>query len=192
MSPSLLLKAQKRPLLLCSLGNPGSAYAYTRHNAGHVMLDIYREVMRYPEFSQDKKLSGSVSQKDHIRLFRSATYMNESGSAVAKAFRDFKRTAPDGVLCVVHDEMESKLGNVKLRLSGKGKGHNGIRSCIKHLGTAEFSRLAIGISRPESREPAIVTQWVLGRFTNEESQRLREEGLFGVIKAIDQLSLNQA
>lgn len=178
-----------RPLLLCSLGNPGSTYAFTRHNAGHVMLDLYHAALRFPTFKTESGLKGMLAHHGSITLFRSGSFMNDSGSAVAKAYRDFKRIEPDGVLCVVHDEMESTLGTIKVRRAGKGKGHNGIRSCIKMLGTEEFARMAIGISRPESRESAIVTNWVLGRFSSNESKVLQDQSLLKMINHVEQLQL---
>lgn len=157
------------------------------------MLDMYRTAMRFPEMTRDgplmKGIGGGVSsQMHHMTLFRSSSYMNESGGSVAKAFRAFKRQAPDGLLVVIHDEMESKLGSVKLRFAGKGKGHNGIRSCMKHLGTEEFARMAIGISRPESRDSAVVTDWVLGKFTSVETRVLQEQSLIQMIQFIDRLT----
>lgn len=185
MIPSSLKR--QTPVLLCSLGNPGHAYSFTRHNAGHVMLDLYHEALRFPVFSTEPGLKGVVARKESITLFRSGSFMNDSGTAVLKAFKDFKRKEPDGVLCVVHDEMESTLGTIKVRKTGKGKGHNGIRSCIRMLGTEDFARMAIGISRPDSRESAIVTSWVLGKFSSNESKVLQNEILQNMIRHIERL-----
>ena len=131
----------------------------------------------------------SDSGFDDIQFYRSSTFMNESGLAVSKAWREFTKIHPDGILCVLHDEMETPAGVLKLRLSGKGKGHNGIRSCIKHLGTEDFARLAIGIGRPASRESSIVTQWVLGKFSRDEMDRLEGEGLMQMYSAVDRLRM---
>lgn len=152
------------------------------------MLDLYRTSMRLPPLVKNNALKGSISHGPGITLFQSSTYMNDSGRSIAKAFRDFRKTSPDGLLCVLHDEMESALGSIKVRERGKGKGHNGIRSCIQQLETEEFTRLAVGISRPESRESQVVTEWVLGRFTKAELHQLGEEALVKLVAAVERLA----
>ena len=174
------------PLLLCSLGNPGKAYAHTRHNAGHILLDLYRRSMRLPDYSIDDNGLRAVSSGS-LYLIESNTYMNTSGTVVAKARSHFLQKHPSGRLCVIHDELETAHGQIKLRHKGRGKGHNGVRSCIQHLGTEDFSRMAIGIGRPASRESSIVSGWVLGRFTREEMKVLQEDTLADFYTAIDQL-----
>ena len=151
-------------------------------------MDMYRSAMRFPEFEVEKNLKGSISCQGNMTLFRSNSYMNESGHSIARAVRHFRNNSPGGILCILHDEMESKIGTVKLRFAGKGKGHNGIRSCIKHLEMEDFARIAIGISRPESRESAVVTQWVLGKFTSEEMQTLSEKTLIELMRATERLT----
>ncbi|CCG84079.1 protein of unknown function [Taphrina deformans PYCC 5710] len=132
-------------------------------------------------------MRGVISRKEDITLYQSGSYMNDSGSSILRAYQEFQKVSPEALLCVIHDEMESKLGAVKVRLTGKGKGHNGIRSCIKSLGTEDFARMAIGIDRPDSRESSIVTRWVLGKFTVEEKRTLEQESLMKMIAVLEKL-----
>lgn len=145
--------------------------------------------MRLPTFAPVSSLKGALSKSADtpLVLFRSATFMNESGVSVSKAYKDFLKEHPNGQLCVIHDELEGVLGKVKLRLAGKGKGHNGIRSVIQQLGTEEFARLAVGLSRPVSRESSVITKFVLGKFTQDERKVLHQEALISLVERIEHL-----
>ena len=107
--------------------------------------------------------------------------MNLSGKAVAGAWRAFLRDIPadersEARLVVLHDELESPLGKVKQKLSTSShRGHNGIKSCKDVLGNKEpFVRLGIGIGRPESRESADVTKYVLRKMTSVERRAIED------------------
>ncbi|ORY77348.1 peptidyl-tRNA hydrolase [Protomyces lactucae-debilis] len=148
--------------------------------------------MRCPAPVRRSDLQGRLSNDNNaLWLFHSDVDMNLSGNAVAKAFRLFQQHQPTGLLCVLHDEMEMKLGTAKLRLKGQARGHNGIRSCIQRLATPEFARIGIGIDRPASRDSAAVTSHVLGKFTTSEMRVLKEETLPALLAAIEQLSFLQ-
>lgn len=103
--------------------------------------------------------------------------MNVSGSAVATTWRRFLRgldidDQKIARLIVVHDELESPLGKIKIKKEGSAKGHNGLKSCKQHLPGVNFWRLSIGIGRPLSRESDAVATYVLKVMTAQEKERL--------------------
>jgi peptidyl-tRNA hydrolase, PTH1 family len=90
------------------------------------------------------------------------TYMNESGRSVGPA-RGAYRLDLDRIV-VVHDEIDLPFGEVRVRLGGGLGGHNGLRSLKRELGGAEFHRVRVGVGRPDSTDPDVVSAYVLGRW----------------------------
>lgn len=117
--------------------------------------------------------------------------MNVSGVGVKKAYAAWlaevrRRTKPtqEGRLVVVHDELESALGKVTIRESGaSARGHNGLKSCQQQLNGVKWWRVGVGIGRPESRDPNVVAQYVLGKMRGEERSAL-ERAAPGVVDAL--------
>jgi len=143
--------------LLVFLGNPGKAYAKTRHNVGWMVAEH-----RYPHASWSEKFHGLVSLDNSIRLLKPTTYMNESGRSV-RACMDFYGYAIDEIL-VIHDDLELPFGTLRLQKGGGLGGHNGLKSIKAHTQSDQFLRLRIGIGRP-THGP--VASFVLERFTQE-------------------------
>ena len=167
-------------LLIASLGNPTPAYANTLHSAGHTLVSTLREYLFNPQFSRERSYgNGLVSHGSEYTLFQSPSLMNVSGKAVAIAWKGFLRElSPDerseAKLVVVHDELESPLGKIKVKVGGSARGHNGIKSCIGSLGGMEFTRIGVGIGRPESRDSKDVANYVLKKMTPVESGKIRD------------------
>ncbi len=90
------------------------------------------------------------------------TYMNDAGRSVGPARGSFK--LPLGRVLVVHDEIDLPFGDVRTRLGGGLAGHNGLKSIKRELGGADFMRVRVGVGRPNSTDPEIVSAYVLGRF----------------------------
>ena len=170
-----------RRLLVCGIGNPGKAYAFTRHSIGILAVDGIQKTWRFPEF---EKLGdyGQVSQGHDASLFKSTVFMNCSGKAVSKAQNKFS----DHCLIVLHDELELAPGLVKLRKSGQPRGHNGLRSIISTIGN-EFYRIGIGIGRPESRDSQNVSDYVLNGLSSAEVRILHEDAVPSILDIIDGL-----
>jgi peptidyl-tRNA hydrolase, PTH1 family len=99
------------------------------------------------------------------------TYMNDAGRSAGPA-RGALKLALERVL-VVHDEIDLPFGEVRTRLGGGLAGHNGLKSLKRELGSAEFMRVRVGVGRPPSSDPEVVSAYVLGRFREDEAQ-LRE------------------
>jgi peptidyl-tRNA hydrolase, PTH1 family len=135
--------------LVAGLGNPGREYAHTRHNAGFWFVDELA-VKLGARFSPESKFAGEVARAGDLRLVKPTTYMNLSGRAVAALARFFD-LAP-GEILVVHDELDLKAGEAKMKFSGGHAGHNGLRDIQAQLGSPEFWRLRIGIGHPRDSE----------------------------------------
>ncbi|GAB6932051.1 aminoacyl-tRNA hydrolase [Calditerricola satsumensis] len=154
--------------LIVGLGNPGPAYAATRHNVGFWVIDRLARTLR---ISVDKaKWKGLVGEGcvdgQKVLLLKPQTYMNASGESVAEAVR-FHKLNPEAIL-VIYDDMDLPLGTLRVRMKGSDGGHRGLRSIIAHLGTQEIPRIRIGIGRPA---PGVsVTDHVLSPFAPEERE----------------------
>jgi peptidyl-tRNA hydrolase, PTH1 family len=96
------------------------------------------------------------------------TFMNDSGSSVGPARGAFK-VALDRVL-VVHDEIDLPFGEIQTRLGGGLAGHNGLKSLRQGLGSPDFMRVRVGVGRPDTSDPEIVSAYVLGRFAEPPSE----------------------
>jgi PTH1 family peptidyl-tRNA hydrolase len=135
--------------LVAGLGNPGRAYANTRHNAGFWFADALAAKLG-AAFSAESRFAGDVAKSGEVRIVKPATYMNLSGRSVAALARFFA-IAPEAIL-VVHDELDLKAGEAKLKFGGGHAGHNGLRDIHAQLGSADYWRLRIGIGHPRDSE----------------------------------------
>jgi len=160
------------PFLIIGLGNPGSKYAETRHNAGFWFLDRLAEKAGV-SFRRSLRLHshvarGSLFGHDCI-LARPRTFMNESGRAV-RAVLDYYKADAEQVL-VAYDELDLPPGTARLKLGGGHGGHNGMRDIFRHTTDHEFIRLRIGIGHPGHK--SAVTGYVLSRPTAEQERLIR-------------------
>jgi PTH1 family peptidyl-tRNA hydrolase len=96
------------------------------------------------------------------------TYMNDAGRSVGPARGAFK--LPLERVLVVHDEIDLPFGEVRTRVGGGLAGHNGLKSLKRELGGADFTRVRVGVGRPDSTDPEIVSAYVLGRFRQDREQ----------------------
>jgi PTH1 family peptidyl-tRNA hydrolase len=156
--------------LIVGLGNPESEYGDTRHNMGFACV---RELARRLGVSVDRKRWQSLvghSEEKGVWLVMPQTYMNLSGEAVAKALKDIKLTPEQ--TWIVYDELDLPLCRMRIRRGGSGAGHNGIKSVMSSLGTDDFVRFRVGIGKPARKGSQSGRNYVLGRFTKAEAERL--------------------
>jgi PTH1 family peptidyl-tRNA hydrolase len=156
--------------LIVGLGNPESEYGDTRHNIGFACV---RELARRLGVSIDRKRWQSLvghSEEKGVWLVMPQTYMNLSGEAVAKALKDTKLTPEQ--TWIVYDELDLPLCRMRIRRGGSGAGHNGIKSVMGSLGTEDFVRFRVGIGKPARKGSQSGRNYVLGRFTKAEAERL--------------------
>ena len=155
--------------LIVGLGNPGEEYASTRHNVGWLALgELAARGARGERFI--KKFGGELARatlgERSCILLRPQTYMNESGRSVGAAASFFQIAPTD--LIVLHDELDLPFGQVRIKLGGGHAGHNGLRSLVSHLGTADFVRVRMGVGRPPSDFAGDVADYVLSAFAPAE------------------------
>ncbi|EON91534.1 peptidyl-tRNA hydrolase [Marinobacter lipolyticus SM19] len=158
-------------LMVVGLGNPGTDYENTRHNAGALFVEALARTAGQT-LRPERKYHGLYAriqwQGLDLHLLNPTTFMNRSGLAI-KALADFFKIQPQQIL-VAHDELDIPPGTAKLKKGGGHGGHNGLRDTIAHLGTNDFLRLRVGIGHPgDSRK---VTGYVLGRLGKQETEEL--------------------
>lgn len=173
MNPALF---RRRPAVslagwvVVGLGNPGPAYARTRHNAGYLVTDELAARMggswRSHKAGRLLAVEGRLAGMPGVRavLGRGRCFMNESGGPVAGLLKFYG--AEPSQLVVVHDEIDLPYGDLRAKLGGGDNGHNGLRSIRRSLGTGDYYRVRFGVGRPGGRmEPA---DYVLSPFSAAE------------------------
>ena len=161
------------------LGNPGREHANTRHNVGFMVAGALAQRwrlgparQRFRGLLREGRVPTGAAEgarpATRVALLLPQTYMNEAGRSVGPARGAFK-LPPERVL-VVHDEIDLPFGEVRSRTGGGLAGHNGLRSIKRELGSAEFTRVRVGVGRPDSTDPEIVSAYVLGRFAEGQEQ----------------------
>jgi len=156
--------------LVVGLGNPGTPYQSTRHNAGRWFVDLFSNDLcaSAPLESKFGYYKACLSpQGDKVYFFESKKYMNECGLSIA-GFAKYYKIAAHQIL-VAYDEMDLPPGVIRLRRGGGCAGHNGLKDCIKHI-KGDFYRLRIGVGRPlKGIDPA---NYVLSSPTYDEQNRI--------------------
>ncbi len=159
--------------LIVGLGNPGTQYERTRHNAGFFALD--RVIARHGRGGPVRqRFSGEVVEAtvsgEKTVLLKPMRFMNCSGSSVAEAI-GFYKLSPQADLIVLVDDYALPLGTIRVRGEGSSGGHNGLTDIERALGHTNYPRLRIGIDPIPATydDPA---NWVLGRFTDEQFKAL--------------------
>ncbi|KTW31695.1 uncharacterized protein T551_00956 [Pneumocystis jirovecii RU7] len=196
--------------LICSLGNPGAKYRFTRHSLGHYVLEQIHSYFGFSVFEKDPSCFGMYAKRDDLPflLFQSCVFMNESGKAVQKAWNKFcADMVVEGegrpLLVVLHDDIEEKFGTVKVREQGKGrynfvidvwyilknqeviKAYN--RVLNRYLLRKSFVRFSIGLGRPSTRESKDVVNFVLQKLSPQELSYINEITVPKVIEEIEKL-----
>jgi len=152
--------------LIVGLGNPGAQYARTPHNVGFEVIAALQE--RWDLGKAKDKFSGRFVEgrigpgRPRVALLAPQTYMNDSGRSVGPA-RGALKLDLEHVL-VIHDEIDLPFGDIRPRLGGGLAGHNGLKSLKAALGSPDFARVRIGVGRPDSTDPELVSAHVLGKW----------------------------
>lgn len=161
--------------IFMSLGNPGEKYLLTRHSVGHLFLQSLRA-----QFTSSS--IGLVSDLGTHSLVLNKHYMNLSGVVVRSGLFKDKR------LILIVDDLDLGWAKVKHTVGGD-RGHKGVKSIRNALGVPATEKILIGIGRPKSKEPEVVSEYVLGQWTRQERQEL-EEQVFPTVQKIMQELIN--
>jgi PTH1 family peptidyl-tRNA hydrolase len=153
-------------ILVVGLGNPGPEYSGSRHNVG---FDVVAELARRWDLPRAKdRFRGRIAEGrtapggPRVAVLQPLTFMNESGTSAGPARGSLK--VPLDRVVVIHDEIDLPFGEIQPRLGGGLAGHNGLKSLKKGFGDPGFWRVRVGVGRPDSTDPEIVSAYVLGKF----------------------------
>jgi PTH1 family peptidyl-tRNA hydrolase len=152
--------------VICGLRNPGAQYDGTRHNIGYEVVRVLasRHQARFRRGPLRVRAEIARVANPEMTLIAPLTFMNDSGRAVRAVLSYYKFEPRD--LLVVHDDIDLDFGRLRVQIGGGSGGNNGIRSIEAHLGHRDFSRLKVGVGRPQgSREAA---NHVLAEFRKSE------------------------
>ena len=178
-------------ILIVGLGNPGPEHARDRHNIG---FDVARELARRWDLGKPKsKYKGELWEGrtgpggPRVAILLPLTYMNAVGDSAGPA-RGALKTPLERTI-VLHDEIDIPFGEIRVREGGGLAGHNGLKSLKRGFGSADFWRVRVGVRRPDSPDPEIVSAWVLGRFREpkEEVEALVAEAATETERLVDRL-----
>jgi PTH1 family peptidyl-tRNA hydrolase len=154
------------------LGNPGREYERTRHNVGFEVANLLGTRWELPRAKS--KYAGLYTDGrtgpggPRVGVLLPQTFMNDAGRSVGPA-RGALGVPLDRIV-VAHDEIDFPFGRVEARLGGGTGGHNGLKSLRDGLGSADFHRVRVGVGRPETTDPEVVSKWVLSRFRESDSE----------------------
>ena len=157
--------------LIVGLGNPGSEYAKTRHNAGFRAMDVLAEKLNCRvDKGKFQGLYNQVTYKDNkLFLLKPQTYMNLSGQSVKQLASFFHIPAQN--IIVLFDDISLEPGRLRIRADGSAGGHNGIKSIISCMGSQDFPRVKIGVGAKPHPDYDLAN-WVLSTFTADEEKAL--------------------
>ncbi len=155
--------------IVAFLGNPGSEYTFTRHNAGFMLADYFSEKngisidrLRFSSLTAEVTI-----ENKKVLLMKPQTFMNKSGEAVRDAL-SFYKLDPETSLIVVYDDIYLDVGVLRIRKKGSDGGHNGIKNIIYHTGTDSFARIRIGVGKPPKEQN--IVNWVLGKIPETDKE----------------------
>jgi PTH1 family peptidyl-tRNA hydrolase len=162
--------------LIVGLGNPGSRYQGTPHNVG---FEVARALGERWDLGKGRKKFNALLAEGRTRpggprvaILLPQTYMNESGKSAGPA-RGALKVELDHVVAI-QDEIDLPFGEIRVKLGGGLAGHNGLKSLKAGFGSPDFVRVRVGVGRPDTTDPEIVSSHVLGKWREprEEVQAL--------------------
>lgn len=168
--------------LVVGLGNPGTKYETTRHNAGFLCvtkledeLNFKVKKLKFHSLIGDTKIANKK-----ILVMKPQTMMNNSGVAVSECAKFYK--IPTENIIVIFDDISLDPGKLRIKRKGSAGGHNGIKSIIAHLGTENFPRIKLGVGKKPHPEYDLA-DWVLGNFPKSDIPLVRD----AIDKAVEAL-----
>ncbi len=156
--------------LIIGLGNPEEEYSNTRHNMGFDTIN--KLANQYGIEVTKKKFKGiygtGIIEGQKVILLKPQTYMNLSGDSIIEVMDYYNIETQD--LIIIYDDMDIEKGTIKIRKKGGPGSHNGMKSVVENLQTEDFTRIRVGIGKPEHANDAI--NYVIGKLPKEEQEIL--------------------
>ena len=158
--------------LIVGLGNPEAEYSRTRHNMG---VDVVNELAdKYKIAISREKFDGLYGtgeiENEKVILLKPQTYMNLSGDSVIQ-FANFYKLNPEEII-VIYDDIDTNPGKIRIRKKGGPGTHNGMKSVIQNIKDKEFTRIRVGIGKPENKSDMI--KYVIGNVSESDKKILDE------------------
>ncbi len=168
--------------VVVGLGNPGKQYEKTRHNVGFNVIDILAKEndISVTKIKHKALIGEGRIGTEKVLLVKPQTYMNLSGETLIDIYNYYKVDMEN--IIVIYDDIDLDVGKIRIRKKGSGGTHNGMRSIIKCLGSNEFPRIRVGVSKPLPGQD--LANFVLSRFKKEEEADL-EEGLEKAYRSVE-------
>ena len=166
--------------IIVGLGNPEGKYKNTYHNVGFSVVDMFA-AQNNLKFST-KKCRAEIAKGDGYIIAKPQTYMNLSGESLAEIYNFYKVDTSE--IVVIYDDIDLDVGKLRIRKKGSAGTHNGMRSIVKCLGSGDFPRIRVGVSKPMKGQD--LADFVLSRFRKEEQADL-EIGLEKAYKAVESI-----
>jgi len=165
------------------LGNPGTRYENTRHNAGYMAACVVEKNagVKINRMKFSALTAVAVTGKQRVFLMKPQTYMNLSGSSVSMAMRFYK--IPLSNVVVISDDVSLPIGKLRVRRRGSAGGHNGLKDIIAKCGGEDFPRIKIGVGAPP-HEDYDLADWVLSKLSGPD-EKLINEAAAGAAKALE-------
>lgn len=175
--------AETPEFIICGLGNPGSEYERTRHNAGFMTVDALAKKYGFEIKKLKFKSLTAVASINGVSclVMKPSTFMNNSGEAVVEAMNFYKIPIENVIIC--YDDISLEPSKLRIRRKGSDGGHNGIKSIIYLSGKDTFPRIKLGVGAKPNKDYDLAA-WVLSRFTDDE-MKLMNEGTDKAVQCIE-------
>ena len=156
--------------IIVGLGNPGKQYDKTRHNVGFDVIDMLANEydISVTKIKHKALIGEGRIGSEKVLLVKPQTYMNLSGETLIDIYNYYKVDLEN--IVVIYDDIDLDVGKLRIRKKGSGGTHNGMRSIVKCLGSIEFPRVRVGVSKPMPGQN--LADFVLSRFRKEEADDL--------------------
>ena len=179
--------------LIVGLGNPGNDYLYTRHNAGFIVVDEILKVLKHTHKinKYDGLIYETIINDVECIFLKPQTYMNNSGMCVYNVAQYYK--IPLNRIIVLTDDVNFKIGKIKIKQNGSSGGHKGINSIIETFNTNNFTRIKIGVNG-KPNDYLDLKDWVVSKFAQNEIDDIKicSKEILNIIQLILENNIQKA
>lgn len=157
--------------IIAGLGNPGTKFENTRHNAGFRSIEMFeqKENIKLNKIKFKSLICDTFVENNRVLLMKPQTFMNLSGEAISDA-ANFYKISPEKII-ILSDDISLDVGRIRVRSKGSAGGQNGLKNIIYHLNSENFPRIKIGVGAKPHKDYDLA-DWVLSRFTQDEQEKI--------------------